>query len=48
MLFFNTSIQLRLIPAVMADSVKEASRVCGTREGKRVQERRDGGGDGGD
>lgn len=27
--FFKTSIQLRLMPAVMADSVNTASRVCG-------------------
>lgn len=32
MLFFKTSIQFRLIPAVMADSVNAASRVCRTKE----------------
>lgn len=30
--FFKTSIQFRLIPAVMADRVKAASRVCTTKE----------------
>lgn len=30
--FFKTSIQFRLIPAVMADSVNVASCVCRTKE----------------
>lgn len=30
--FFRTSIQFRLIPAVIADRVKVASRVCTTKE----------------
>lgn len=38
MLFFNTSIQLRLIPAVMADNVKVASRVCRTKEDNGLKE----------
>lgn len=33
-LFFKTSIQFRLIPAVMADSVNAASRVCGDKREK--------------
>lgn len=32
--FFKTSIQLRLIPAVMAERVKAASRVCTTKESR--------------